>query len=576
MKPMLVLLAVAVIVSLGCGGLKHQGSNKEKGQGEQDVVTSAMMEISAKYIEASREKIIGNLTTAERLLQECLKADPKHHPSMYQLADISHMRGNYADALYWIGEAEKLDNSNVWYKVLHGDLLLKSGQYREAVAIYREINTLKPGKRIWFEACAYAQKMAGDQKGAAATYQEILDHFGYDESIFMKMIGVLEESGNQKRVEESLQWLVHKFPYDTRYLGYLASHYYGRNLPAKALPLWEEILRLEPANGEVRFELANYYRDRGEDDRAFQELFQAFSTPNLSIDAKIVVLMSYYELTEKDNPVMLGEAYKLLEVMVERHPENPKGWSMYGDYLYRDQRFEASLNMMKRVVELDSSRYLVWEQLLDCAMIINDFTTLTHYGERALRYFPEQARLYLWHGEGLFHMERYAEALEVFRKGYFFTGFSDSLSCALLHAMARSNQQLGDMAKAGEHYQRALEKGFITPALLADYAAFVAVEKQNGKISLLKEALAKKNGEHPLEKLAAFWIQRMENEHAEISGDLSGMMEAYSASYPFLLRAGFLWQELGNKSAARDAWEKALRLSNGDQYLETLIIKAKQ
>jgi tetratricopeptide (TPR) repeat protein len=571
-RMILAVLAVASIAVAGCGGLKPQRSTKGIEQQGQGVVTSAMMEVSAKYIEASKEKILGNFTAAERLLQECLKADPKHHPSMYQLADISHLRKDYANALYWIGEAVKLNNGNVWYKVLQGDLLLKSGKYKEAVVVYREINRMRPGKRIWYEARAYAQKMAGDTKGATATYREILDNFGYNEAIFLKMIGIYEQSGNVKKVEESLLWLVKQFPYDTRYLGYLAKHYYGRNRAEKAWPLWQEILRLEPDNGEVRFELANFYRDRGEDDKAFSELKQAFTTPNLSIDAKIVVLMSYYELTEKGNRSMLDEAYQLLGIMVQKHPENPKGWSMYGDFLFRDLRFEESLSMMKRVVELDSSRYLVWEQLLDCAIRTNDFAVLTAYGERALLYFPDQAQLYLWHGEGLFHMERYTEALEVYRKGYFFSGFGDShLTTALLHGMARSSHQSGDMQKAGEHYQRAVEKGTAYPALLADYAAFPAVRDQHAKVAALKQIVAAGDAKKPLVQLAALRIRTIEEPNSTVSDELRTLIASHPTDYQLLERAGLLWYDLGNKPAAVEAWQKALTISKGNLYLESLI-----
>jgi tetratricopeptide (TPR) repeat protein len=573
--PWPVLLVLVVWLITGCGFLKSKGGKSDSAESGDVVVTSAMMEVSAKYIEASREKILGNFSAAERILSECLKADPRHHPSMYQLADISHIKGDYPSALYWIGEAVKLDNVNVWYKVLQGDLLLKTGKYRDAVTVYREINLMRPGKRIWFEARAYAQKMAGDTKGATATYREILDNFGFDEAIFLKMIGIYEQTGNQKQVEESLQWLVKKFPYDTRYLGYLASHYYGRGMPAKALPLWQEILRLEPGNGEVRFELANYYRDRGEDAKAYQELKQAFTTPNLSIDAKVVVLMSYYELTEKGNRAMLDEAYQLLRIMVEKHPENPKGWSIYGDFLFRDQRYDESLNMMKRVVELDSSRYLVWELLLDCAVRTGDFTVLTNYGERALRYFPDQARFYLWHGEGLFHMERYAEALEVYRKGYFFSGLGDThLTAALIHGMARSSQESGDMQKAGEHYQRAIEKGGPYPALMADYAAFLATMEQNDKLAALKQIVAAGDISKPLVHLASLRIRSIENPDQAVSGELTALITSQRSDYQLLERAGLLWYDLGNKSAAIETWQKALLVSKGNLFIESLIKKA--
>lgn len=535
-----------------------------------DVVTSAMMEVSEKYIDATREKMLGNFAEAEKLLLQCLKLDPEHHPSYYQLADIGHIKGTYPEALDRIEEAVRLDPANGWYRVLKAELLLKLGRYKESVLVYQELNRLWPTRKIWYEGRAYALKMAGEERAAAAAYEEILRKFGFDEEIFFKMIDLYEKSGDYKSIMQKLKGLVEKNPYETRYLGYLASFYQKRGDSGKALPLWNEILRLEPGNGEVRFELANYYRGRGEDEKAFQELLLAFGSPNLSIDAKIVVLLSYYKLSEQ-YPILLKEAYQLLDLTVEKHPENPKGWSMYADFLMRDRKHREALQNFLRVTDLDSSRYFVWEQLLYCADVLNDFKTLATHGERALRVFPDQSALCLFHGRGLLYIGETQQAVKVLNQGLYFAGLNDSLTSLLYHTLARCEEVAGNVSKSGEAFRKALAKGLPSAALLADYIRFIAINGEVEKAAPARKAAEGKPADDPMMQLFYLWNRRLENSQAEIISDLARIVQQYPNDYNVLEQSGYLYQWLGKPEKATESWQKALEISSGNKLIENAL-----
>lgn len=563
----LVIVAVMCLGLAGCSSARKSGSGK--GQANQqmagDSITSATLEFSGFYIDASKEKILGNFSRAESMFREGIKTNPRHHPSYYQLADIHHIKGDYAESLYWIELAVRLSPDNVWYRALYADVLLKLGRYRDAVVIYRWLNTQRPGYRLWYEARAFAQAGAGDPRGAAATYRSILEDFGYDEAIFLKMIGIYEKMNDHKRVEQSLQWLIRKYPYDTRYLGALAGFYQHRGKPSKAFPLWQEILRLEPGNGEVRFDLANYYRSRGEDQKAFQELFEAFQSPNLSIDAKIVVMLSYYNLTEK-YPVLLPEAYQLLEVLVKRHPENPKGWSMYGDFLFRDRQFPAALEKMQRVVTLDSTRYLVWEQLLHSAWLLNDFGVLRTEGDRALTMFPDQAMLYLYRGMGLLYGERPVEALAVFQQGYYFAGFNDSVAATFMHGVARAQEVIGEASKAAESYRKASAKGAMSASMVADQLRFAVTWGYKDQIESLNRAvMAGKGKGDPMWMVAELWSVLARGGGAgEVTIPLNMLLTRYPDHFLVHEHATFIFLHLTMKEEAHRTWQRAQTLSKGN------------
>ncbi len=559
----LVMVMLCLLVFSGCRPQGDLGASFKPSVNPGDSVTSFMMAVSGMYIDASKEKILGNFSQAIQLLKDCIKTDPGHHPSYYQIADVYHITGDYREALYWIEEALKLEGTNIWYRVLYGDILLKLGRYKDADDVYTGVIKTQPGKRMWYEGKAYAQDMSGNVKGAAETYKSILERFGYDEEIFLKMLTIYEKSNDHRRVEQSLKWLIEKYPYETKYLGALAAYYLHRGRGSRALPLWQEILRLEPENGEVRFDLANYYRSRGEDNKAYEQLLEAFSSPNLSIDSKIVVLLSYYNLSEK-YPSLIPEAYNLLEVVVMKHPENPKGWSMYGDFLFRDRSYEAAWHKMKKVVELDSSRYLVWEQLLNCAWIMRDYVSLREDGEKALRIFPEQSLLYLYHGTGLLYGEKPEDALVTFRQGIYFAGLNDSISAALEHGMARVYELEHKAPKAEEYYQRALKKGYVSNAMAADQLRFAVTWSYKEQLQQLNALISSRPSGDPMLLICDLWNRLQKGGRNEVEAPLRMLTEKYPGHYLVMEHATDIYIHVGMKDEAAQTWVNALKLSKGN------------
>jgi tetratricopeptide (TPR) repeat protein len=551
----------------GCGilGRKWGGATANHEQ-----ITSELLAVSEKYIDASKEKILGNFEASRKLLQECIKLDPEHDPSYYQLADIGHITGNYQNALVNIEKAVELDPQNGWYKVLQADLLMKLERYGEAVKVFREINRIWPQKRIWYEGLAKSQLLSGDQKGAIKTWDFILERFGFDETIFFKIVNQYVKDGNQSQVQKRLKLLVKEFPFETRYLGYLASSYKDQGKIDEAFKLWQEILRLEPANGEVRFEMADYYRKKGDDTRAYQELTAAFGTPNLSIDAKIVVLMSYYNLTFQ-YPGLLPEAYKLLDLTIQNHPDNPKGWSIYADFLSRDKRYAEATALYKKVTSIDSTRYVVWEQLLYCADASNDFITLTTEGEKAVRLFPDQGWLYLYYSNGLMQNNKIPEASKAYSRGILFAGFNDTLTAALNHGLGCAYWYSGDREKGFEYLKKSVAKGIYNAQILTSYARMMAQVGEQREMTGFLAMAQKISSDDPFKPLISLWNSRMENPDFVINTVVESLMKEYNQGFAVMQEAAELCKWCGQKELARQCLRNALAVSKGAYLTESMM-----
>lgn len=533
-----------------------------------DSVTTKMLVISEKYIDGTKEKILSNYGSAEELFKECLKIDPEYHPAFYQLAEISVNKEKYNDALLWIEKAVERDKYNIWYQVKYADILVALGRYGKADEVYSNIIRENPGNKSFYEQQLRYRIIAGDLTSAAEACQKILDEFGFDETIFFIMIDLYDDLGRKRRIERSLRWLTQKFPYETRYLGYFASFYSSQGNFSKALPLWNEILRLEPNNGEVYFELANYYRSKGDEEKAFEQLNRAFKTPNLNIDAKIAVMISYYDITE-NHPELMDEAYSLLDIIIEKHPENPKGWAMYADFLYRDERYREAHDKFITVVNLDSSRYLVWEQLLNCAFLLKDFASLKKNGERALRMYPEQALIYLYYAHGLIYSGQTEKARQVLSQGRFFIAFNDSLSAAFIHALARTNEIDGNFETARDNYNHAINLNPTDILLIADYMRFSVINSKKIKTDPEKKQLllSQLKKDSPMKDIANLWLISGETEKSKFVEKVEKIIDSNNDNYNVLEHAGYMFIVSGNYDKAETVLRKALAKSNGNSLI---------
>ena len=73
------------------------------------------------YINASKEKMLGNYETAAAMYKECTKINPKEPAPYYEMANIFSMVGRTDMALPVVQRAVDLDGDNFWYRLLYAD-----------------------------------------------------------------------------------------------------------------------------------------------------------------------------------------------------------------------------------------------------------------------------------------------------------------------------------------------------------------------------------------------------------------------------------------------------------------------
>jgi tetratricopeptide (TPR) repeat protein len=396
-------------------------------------------------------------------------------------------------------------------------------------------------------------------------------------------LGIMEEISIQKekiyiminkpeKAIEEVQKLSDAYPDEPRYLEMLAELYMTAGIYDQALITYNKILQLDPENPYINISLSDYYRKKGDLEKSNQYLRAGFANPNLDIDTKVNILLAYYSVNEIYG-THKEEAFDLATILVTTHPNDPKAHSIYADLLLQDKRYGEARQAFYKVLSLDSTKYLVWEQLLFVESELEDFPAMASEAKRAINLFPDQPLPYLFAGAADFQMKNFEEAAKSFRTGASFTVGNDKLLAQFYSYLGDTYFQLKDHEKSDEAYERVLKIDPGNSMVLNNYAYYLSLRG----VKLEKaEQMAKKATEldpnNPSNQDTYGWVLYKLGKFDEAKEWIGKAIENGEDSSAVVLEhyGDVLWQ-LGDKKEAQKYWERALKAGKGSEFLEKKV-----
>jgi tetratricopeptide (TPR) repeat protein len=448
--------------------------------------------------------------------------------------------------------------------------------YKEAISIYKDIIEKNPASIDNYFQLAALFLMVGKDKDAAAVYDQIEDKTGITEDISIQKEKIYLHLGDVEKAENELQNLVKAFPEDSRYLSMLAEFYMGNNQQGKALEIYKKIAETDPGNPYIHMSMADFYRKTGNKEKAFEELKLGFANPNLDVDTKVTILLSFYNINQIYDQLK-PQAFELAGILVQTHPANPKTWSILGDLLSQDNKYEEARNAFLKVISLDSSKYVVWEELLRIELQLNDFTAVKEHSTKAMELFPEQPVLYLFFGLSSIQLKKYEEAIKVLDRGVNLVVNNDNLVSQFYMYTGDAWHALKNPEESDKAYENSLKAKDDNPYVLNNYAYYLSLR---GKDLEKAEKMAKKatvldtaNGSFEdtygwvLFKLghyreAQIWVEKALKDK---DGSSSEVLEHY----------GDIQYKLGDPEKALEYWNKAKAKGEGSELLKKKISEKK-
>jgi tetratricopeptide (TPR) repeat protein len=523
------------------------------------------------YYDATREKILGNYDKAIELYKKSLELNPNDAAAMYEIANIYTDLGKVSDALPFAEQAATADPLNKWYKVLLIRLYQAQGNYDEAGKIIDQLLVAEPDNIEYYEDKALNNIYNNDYKNAIKAYDLLEQKLGFNEDISVQKEKIYIMMGKPEKAIEEIQKLSAAYPDEPRYLEMLAELYMTAGMYDQALATYNRVLELDPENPYINISLSDYYRKQGDRAKSMEYLKAGFANPNLDIDSKVSILLAYYSVNEIYNDYK-EEAFELATILIQAHPNDPKAHSIYADFLVQDKRYAEARDAFLKVISLDSTKYMVWEQLLFVESELNDNQAMADHSKRAIALFPDQPMLYLFAGASNFTLKNYEDAAKYFRTGANFVVANDKMLAQFYSYLGDTYFQLKENEKSDEAYEKVLKLEPDNVLVLNNYAYYLSLrgEELEKAEKMAKHAvdLEPTNSSY-LDTYG--WVLFRMGRYSEAKEWITKAIDAGENSAVVLEHYGDVMWKLDDKKEAQKYWEKAQKAGEGSEFLEKKV-----
>jgi len=527
-------------------------------------------------IEAKKNEITGNEAKAEELFRQYTEKYPEDATAYFELARLVANKKEVHEAVELAGKAVKLDRGNTWYKLFYAEVLQLDDKYKEAISVYEEITAAHPENLDYYYQLAALYMIAEKYQDAIKVYDKIEHQAGISEEISIQKEKIYLNLNELPKAQHELEALAAAYPDEVKYLSILAEFYMNNKMQEKGLEIYRKIEEADPGDPYVHMSMADYYRKIGNKQKAFEELKQGFANPNLDIDSKVNILLSFFDISKLPEDSKT-DVLELAKTLIAVHPNDPKAHSIYGDLLVEDKRNENAREEFLKVIALDSSKFLVWQEMLRLDVLLEKYDHLAVYGERAIELFPDQPILYLFTGLGYFQQKKYVEAVRSFKSGAKLVVNNDELEAEFYMYLGDTYHSLKDTAESDKAYQKSLQIKADNAYVLNNYAYYLSLRNQDLEKAetMAKKAITLEPANTSFQdtygwvlfKLGRYddaktWVGKALDDKDGVSAEV---MEHY----------GDILYKLGDTSQALEYWQKAKTKGPGSAVLDKKITEKK-
>lgn len=541
----------------------------------QEQITEEEINTQKIFIDASKEKIMGNYENAIYLFKEVLKRDKNNDAALYEMARIYEVQNVNDKALHSIKDALSINPENEWYSMFLADLHDKMGKSDEAAKIYEELVAKDGENTYYYEKWAFYLVKAGEAKKAIKVYDSLESKIGINEDLSNKKYRLYLGLGDQEKAVNELEMLVKSAPSNTDYQHMLASFYVEIGDQINAEKIYRKILEIDPDDAYASIALAEKLKTSGNDVSFLNTLKPVFENTDVNIDVKIKELIPYiHKIADSTGGETLTKAVvELAEILEQVHPHEAKSYSAYGDILYYSGDKNAALLKYQKAIELNKTVFTVWEQLMYIHLELGNFEALLKTSEEAIDLFPNQAIAFYFNGVANGQLKKHEAAINSLQQALIMSRKNPALRLDIYNHMAIEYYQLEEFDKSDTAFNEALKLNPTEHSILNRYSYYLALRGIN--LVQAKEMCAKANElspNNPYYQDTYGWILYKMKEYSAAKEWVGKAMINGGSEMPDILEHyGDILFQMDDVENATIYWQKSLENGSTSKILQKKI-----
>ena len=471
-KYILAIILLCMFVPVMAGSHGFLGDKKQKVPTEKEKYLQADL-----FAKSLIEKEKGNLEEALNLLNQSLEIIPADAAANYEKARLLLAMGRKDEALEFSSTAMNNDTDNEWYKVLFAKIAKANDKYDEYVKMYEELVNEYPTNLDFLQELAFAYYFTGDYENSIKAFNDIEDFMGINEGISTQKAELYDRLKMPDKAILEYEKLIEYDPNQVRYYALLAEYSTKTKNNEKAIEAYKKILQLNPDDPYVHISLSDFYRKEGKMEQSFSELKIGLANKELDLSTKINILISYYNGNLNDD--QKKQALELSEILKATHPDDPLSETFYASMLYENKEYLSARELFVKILDVDGSNYVTWEQLMFCDLYLEDYNSLATDAEKAIEYFPSYPLPWFFAGAAHFQNKDFKKASERLIAGKEFVVNNNPLLEQFYATLGDTYNSLENYAASYEAYDKTLELNPNNTVVLNNYAYYLSLHKQN-------------------------------------------------------------------------------------------------
>ena len=534
---------------------------KKKIENSQELDEKSQLEFDYSFMEGVRCKITGDFQAAIGWYDNCLKINPQSPVVKYEIASILMANQDYNGALQLAREAVEGNPGNMWYKVLLATVLQNKSMIEEACNVYADIIAKYPEKEEFYLIEAGLYTSVEKWQKAIDVYDRYEAQNGITEPVSIEKIKLYTKLNDVKKASNELVKLIKKYPEKDEYLSLLAELYFNYNQDKKGLQILDRLLKADPDNGFVHFYLADYYRDKKQENEVEKHMKSALLSDKIDNGYKIQYILRLI-LHPDTTSVSDAQLNAYMDLLMSKYSDDLSVRALHSDFLKKDNKLPEAKKELEFILSKDKNNYLIWEELLLLCNEMMDTLGMYQVGTETIKYFPEQPLPYALSGISLMMQKDFKAAMPFFEKGVELSGDKLELKSQFYSYLADCYYNLDSVQQAFDMFDKVLSIRPDDALVLNNYAYYLSL--RNEKLELAERmsskaiALEPDNGTY-LDTYA--WVLYMRGEYSQARYYMKLAIDKVKEPSGVLYEHyGDVLYRSGNKEEALEMWKKALEL----------------
>ena len=529
-------------------------------------------EFEYTFIEALKQKMMGNQQLAISLFSKCLTINPGAASAMFELAKIYSGNGDQTSSSLLLEKAIKVEPENKWYKVLLAQIYQQGKQYEKAAELFSQLNKLDPENLDYLYMNAALLSSAKNYDDAIDVYNQLEKKVGVTDQISVEKEQVYQAAGKKKEALAELQKLIDFNPKEPRYYGLVADYYLSEKDDANALKYYLKILEIDPDNGFVLFSLTSYYREKGDKAKSWEYLRKGFLNKSVEVETKI---QYYLVVTAGQDSLFFSEDQiaELVDILVKTNSDDHRVYTVNAEYLISKGKLEEARGQLRKALEMQKDNYMIWERLILISNNLLDFKAVYTDATTAIELFPNQPALYGMKAVACLQLEKYTETLDVLKEGEPYLLDNKLMKIQFEMYRGEAYYKLDKVEDAFKAFDTVIKLDPENWMAMNNYAYYLSLRNENlGKAEELSSKAVRANPANSTYLDTYAWVLFMRKDYSlarfymetaiKNGGDKNGVITEHYGDILFML---------GEKDQAMTQWNKAKEIGEGSEFLDEKI-----